>query len=183
MGTSEDKAGREDYEVGYGRPPLHTRFKKGQSGNPKGRRRKRKDADMTMSELMREVLREPIVVTVAGRKVKMSKGKAYVETLINRALTGDGRAASTVFQALKHHGEFSPRAAEGGSGVLVIPGENLTDQEWEEKYGFYASGAAWTPERVAATEAELPSSWGKATKVDAAAEGDSPSPKGAITRG
>ena len=25
-----------NYEVGYGKPPLHSRFKKGQSGNPKG---------------------------------------------------------------------------------------------------------------------------------------------------
>jgi uncharacterized protein DUF5681 len=28
-----------DYKVGYGRPPLHTRFRKGVSGNPKGRPR------------------------------------------------------------------------------------------------------------------------------------------------
>jgi len=28
---------RRDYEVGYGQPPHHTRFKKGQSGNPRGR--------------------------------------------------------------------------------------------------------------------------------------------------
>ena len=26
-----------DYEIGYGRPPKHTQFKKGQSGNPEGR--------------------------------------------------------------------------------------------------------------------------------------------------
>ena len=25
------------YEVGYGKPPVHTQFKPGQSGNPKGR--------------------------------------------------------------------------------------------------------------------------------------------------
>jgi len=31
------KAATNDYAVGYGRPPLHTRFKKGKSGNPKGR--------------------------------------------------------------------------------------------------------------------------------------------------
>ena len=26
-----------DYKVGYKKPPLHTRFQKGQSGNPRGR--------------------------------------------------------------------------------------------------------------------------------------------------
>jgi len=29
-----------DYKVGPGRPPLHTRFRRGQSGNPGGRRKK-----------------------------------------------------------------------------------------------------------------------------------------------
>ena len=29
--------GESDYQVGPGKPPLHTRFKKGQSGNPRGR--------------------------------------------------------------------------------------------------------------------------------------------------
>jgi hypothetical protein len=31
----------DDYEIGYRRPPRETRFKKGQSGNPKGRRKKK----------------------------------------------------------------------------------------------------------------------------------------------
>jgi hypothetical protein len=37
MSTSSTGAGA--YEVGYGKPPVHTRFRKGQSGNPRGRRR------------------------------------------------------------------------------------------------------------------------------------------------
>ena len=28
---------KRDYEVGYGKPPRHTRFTKGRSGNPRGR--------------------------------------------------------------------------------------------------------------------------------------------------
>ena len=35
------KTKRTDYEVGYGRPPSHTQFKKGLSGNPKGRPKRR----------------------------------------------------------------------------------------------------------------------------------------------
>ena len=31
---------KRDYEVGRGKPPVHTRFKKGQSGNPRGPRPK-----------------------------------------------------------------------------------------------------------------------------------------------
>ena len=38
-----------DYEVGYGKPPLHTRFQKGKSGNPKGRPRGKKNMSTLLS--------------------------------------------------------------------------------------------------------------------------------------
>ena len=38
MRENIEKSPRADYEVGYGRPPVHSRFRKGQSGNPRGRR-------------------------------------------------------------------------------------------------------------------------------------------------
>jgi hypothetical protein len=34
---SRMSAGDSNYTVGRGRPPLHTRFQKGQSGNPSGK--------------------------------------------------------------------------------------------------------------------------------------------------
>jgi uncharacterized protein DUF5681 len=46
-----------DYEVGYGKPPLHTRFQKGKSGNPKGRPRGKKN----MSTLLSTALNASIV--------------------------------------------------------------------------------------------------------------------------
>jgi hypothetical protein len=46
-----------DYKVGPGGPPLHTRFRKGQSGNPGGRSRK-------SLALLRDALNEPAVVTI-----------------------------------------------------------------------------------------------------------------------
>lgn len=51
---------KRDYEVGYGKPPEHSRFKKGQSGNPNGRPRKAKAnnrgswADIVFEECQRE---------------------------------------------------------------------------------------------------------------------------------
>ena len=38
-----------DYVVGYGKPPLHTRFQKGRSGNPNGRPRGKKNMSTLLS--------------------------------------------------------------------------------------------------------------------------------------
>ena len=49
------------YKVGPGRPPLHTRFKKGQSGNPGGRSTK------SLLASLADALDETVVVTVDGQ--------------------------------------------------------------------------------------------------------------------
>jgi hypothetical protein len=50
------------YRVGPGRPPLHTRFRKGQSGNPGGRSTK------SLPALLADALNETVVVTIDGRR-------------------------------------------------------------------------------------------------------------------
>src|SRR5258707_14185668 len=60
-----------DYEVGYRKPPGHTRFKKGQSGNPKGRPAGAKN----LSTLLSEALNEPVVVTENGGHNKITRAK------------------------------------------------------------------------------------------------------------
>jgi len=62
--SDDDKT---DYKVGYKKPPLHTRFRKGQSGNPRGRPRGSKN----FSTLLADALNEPVVVTEDGRRRKI----------------------------------------------------------------------------------------------------------------
>ena len=57
-----------DYKVGPGRPPLHTRFRKGQSGNLGGRSKKKLPA------LLADALNEPVFVTVDGERRKITGG-------------------------------------------------------------------------------------------------------------
>lgn len=78
----------EKYEVGYGRPPSHTRFEKGQSGNPKGRPKGVKN----FKTIVLEILNEKIFVTENGRTREITKGEAVVRQQVNKAASGDHAA-------------------------------------------------------------------------------------------
>lgn len=84
MSTKRDR----HYEVGYGKPPQHTRFKKGQSGNPKGRPLGCKNS----ATLLREALGEQVVVSENGRRMTMSKKQAIIKQIVNKAASGDHRS-------------------------------------------------------------------------------------------
>ena len=62
--TSEKKR---DYEVGRGKPPVHSRFKKGQSGNPRGPRSK------NLPALLVDALNEKVVATIDGERREITK--------------------------------------------------------------------------------------------------------------
>jgi Family of unknown function (DUF5681) len=83
-----------DYKVGPGRPPLRTRFKKGQSGNPGGRRRKNLPAPLT------DALNEPIFVTIDGERRKITKREAVVPQIVNKSTTADLRATKMLFDLI-----------------------------------------------------------------------------------
>jgi hypothetical protein len=87
----------EDYEVGYGKPPRHTRFAKGQSGNPRGRPSGAKN----FTTLLEEALDEPVTVTENGGRRKVSKRRAIVTQLVNRSATADFRAIKLLFDIVR----------------------------------------------------------------------------------
>jgi Family of unknown function (DUF5681) len=99
-----------DYEVGYGKPPRHTRFKKGQSGNPRGR----PSGSKNLTTLLGEVLNELVVVAESGGRRKITKRRAIIMQLVNQAAKADWRATKIlldILQAIEVRTE--PPAAEG----------------------------------------------------------------------
>jgi len=78
--------------VGYRSPPEATRFKPGQSGNPKGRP---KGAGNLGSDLAAE-LGEPITIREGGRERRISKQRALIKSLMAKALKGDVRATAAI---------------------------------------------------------------------------------------
>jgi hypothetical protein len=68
--------------VGYGRPPLHSQFKPGQSGNPRGRP---KGARSTQ-KILHDELHQKIKVVEGGRRVSMTKLEYLIRKLVNGAM-------------------------------------------------------------------------------------------------
>ena len=98
-----------DYEVGYGKPPRHTRFKKGRSGNPRGR----PNGSKNLSTLLSETLSEPVIVAENGGQRKISKRRAIIKQLVNQSAKGDWRAVKLLLDMLHEtEGGSEPEAAE-----------------------------------------------------------------------
>src|SRR5271167_4705996 len=97
-----------DYEVGYGKPPRHTRFKKGEaSANPRGRPRK------NLAALLVEGLNKKVVVGENGRRRKINVREAVVAQLINKSATNDLRATKMLLDVIKD--------AEKQAGAAPVP--------------------------------------------------------------
>jgi len=84
-----------DYKVGPGRPPLRTRFRKGQSGNPGGRSKK------NLPALLADALNEPVFVTIDGERCKITKREAIAHQLVNKSTSADLRATKILFDMVK----------------------------------------------------------------------------------
>ena len=98
-----------DYEVGYGKPPRHTRFRKGQSGNPRGR----PSGSKNLATLLSEALSEPVIVTENGRRRKIPMRQAIVKQLVKRSVTPDLRAMKILLDTVRDsEGQTEPASVE-----------------------------------------------------------------------
>ena len=84
-----------EYRVGRGKPPLHTRFRKGRSGNPKGPRKK------DLPALLLAALNETVTVDKDGRRRRISKREAIVEGLVDKSAGADLSATKLLIDLLK----------------------------------------------------------------------------------
>jgi hypothetical protein len=80
--------------VGYRNPPRNTRWKRGQSGNPKGRKPRRKAA----LELVDELLTAPIKITFGGEEKIVPRLEAILMQLAQKQMAGSARAARVLMK-------------------------------------------------------------------------------------
>ena len=80
---ADDQTSPNQAAVGYGRPPVATRFRKGQSGNPAGRppgSRKRWLSPL-LKALMREEALRPIPVEIRGERITLPVAQAAIHPM------------------------------------------------------------------------------------------------------
>jgi hypothetical protein len=83
-------------KVGYKLPPVATRFKPGQSGNPRGRPKGRRN----LKHDLQEELSERITIREGDRQVRITKQRAMVKSTVTKAIKGDTRAQAKAFELL-----------------------------------------------------------------------------------
>ena len=76
------------YDVGYGKPPKNARFRKGKSGNPKGR----PSGTRNLATVLQEALKETVIISDNGVRRTVTKLELAVHQLVNKAAEGDLQA-------------------------------------------------------------------------------------------
>src|SRR5882672_5796698 len=84
----------EGYAVGYGKPPLHSRFRAGQSGNPAGRSK----GVPNLKTDVKRTLATPVKVKEGGRMRSRSTQEGALMVLREKALRGDARALDRLLE-------------------------------------------------------------------------------------
>ena len=116
----------QEYEIGYGKPPEHTRFQPGQSGNPKGRPKGRKN----VSTIVNEVLHERITAQEGSKVRSMSRLEAIIRSLSVRAMKGDAKACDMVVNLAEEYGRLSPQDWTKRIIVEHVNGKEINRNRW-----------------------------------------------------
>jgi hypothetical protein len=100
-------------QVGFCRPPQATRFKKGVSGNPKGRPKH----SLNVATAFTKALREKVVINEGGQRKTVTKLEAALKQLVNKAASGDHRSCQQLID-LARDAEAKQQASPGQDPVL-----------------------------------------------------------------
>lgn len=94
---------RSNYQVGYGKPPRHSRFPKGQSGNRRGRPK----GNLNLTTVLQKALMENVAVEEQGTRKHMRKIDVAIRQQINKAAAGDIQAFKLLTGLLRDVGGSS----------------------------------------------------------------------------
>src|SRR3954454_11405094 len=130
-----------NYQVGYKKPPLHSRFKPGRAGN-EGAGKKQADG---FACLFTEALNETVTITVNGRPRTISKRELLVKQVVDQAAKGEPKALPRFFRLMaeidrERKSGLRPVAAvtEHADGTVSVC-EREDGKSLEARHSLYAS--------------------------------------------
>jgi Family of unknown function (DUF5681) len=112
---------KDDYEVGYKKPPVAARFKKGQSGNPGGKPKKIAPK-LNPGKILQSIDNEELIVKIEGKGKRMLKAEIYFRQLFTKAIKGDLTDARLIAKMAAKY--FGPEA-DGPSEMrfMIVPND------------------------------------------------------------
>jgi hypothetical protein len=150
---TNNEPGATDGKVGYKHPPVKSQFRKGQSGNPRGRRKGQRN----LPAVLAEVLRQTVTVKQDGKAQRMSKGEALIRILLTKAHNGDRRAIKAMIELSEKIGRIEIADLKlGGRGnyeFMLIPGMAASAEEWQREIDARHETAALRESIAAVTRA------------------------------
>ena len=129
MAENNDSNSPPSNGAGYGKPPEHTRFRKGKSGNPKGRPK----GSLNLATVLARTLREKVVVNENGKKKTITKLQAATKQLVNRAASGDLPALKELMRLVAVAEESAVRAPSADTPLSEA--DERIMQEILERFG------------------------------------------------
>lgn len=125
----------EEGKDGYKRPPVKSRFPKGKSGNPFGR----KKGQRNMATVLNEVLQQTVTVKQGDKSERLTKGEALIKVIMNKANNGDRRAIDAVSYLAEKIGRIEDKNSETSQagGVMLVPGVAKSMEEYKETLAKY----------------------------------------------
>ncbi|MGL4562710.1 MAG: DUF5681 domain-containing protein [Brevinema sp.] len=109
-------------KIGYKQPPKETQFRKGASGNPKGRPKGSKN----LKTILKKELEEKMTIQEKGKTKKVTKQEAIVKTLVNNTLKGDKNAMQALLRLINN--------IVGDEVEVVAPELHAEDMEILKRY-------------------------------------------------
>lgn len=118
-----------DYKVGFCKPPVHTRFKPGQSGNPKGRPK----GSMDTLRLIDKIVSKKVTATIDGRPLKISKRQAMLLRMANEATQGNLNTFKTILPLLMQIDARKAANAAAAAGDISRTDREILDEYLHKK--------------------------------------------------
>jgi hypothetical protein len=151
--------GEAEYRVGPGRPPKEFQFKPGQSGNPKGARRKGSLVGGLKAELER-ALRQNVTLRQGEKEQTVTMRAAGIRQLVTQFANGDPRARRDLIHLagklgvdlMAGHGEGIEETIE----TAVLAEDQVLLADYVRRHGENPDPVASDPEGQAASDAERP---------------------------